>query len=67
MPPNKRCALSLRGDDDGELGVASRPNKKKFYGLHEKANSQQKCGKRGILKFFFLIFLFCQLLKAIIV
>ena len=27
MPPNKRCALSLRGDDDGELDVASHPTK----------------------------------------
>ena len=27
MTANKRCALSLRGDDDGELDVASRPKK----------------------------------------
>ena len=27
MTPNKRCALSLRCDDDGELDVASRPKK----------------------------------------
>ena len=27
MTRNKRCALSLRCDDDGELDVASRPKK----------------------------------------
>ena len=41
MTRNKRCALSLRCDDDGELGVASRSTKRRsLYGLHEKANPQ---------------------------
>ena len=29
MTANKRCALSLRGDDDGELGVASRSKRER--------------------------------------
>ena len=40
MTRNKRCALSLRCDGDGELGVASSSTKgESFYGLHEKANT----------------------------
>ena len=42
MTRNKRCALSLRCDGDGELGVASSSTKREsFYGLHEKANTHQ--------------------------
>ena len=29
MTANKRCVLSLRGDDDGELGVASRSKRER--------------------------------------
>ena len=40
MTRNKRVALSLRCDDDGELGVASRSTiRRSLYGLHEKANT----------------------------
>ena len=48
MTGNKRCALSLRCDGDGELGVASRSTKREFYGLHEKANTQHPPPDRKI-------------------